>query len=74
MGLFATYRFGYAVAIVEIGFACLCRYLQGLPVAERAPISGGCGRQLPVRQLPIGTKRLNFYPDRAIFSNHKVRY
>jgi hypothetical protein len=35
MRLFATYRFGYAVAIVEIGFDYLCRYLQGLPVAAR---------------------------------------
>jgi hypothetical protein len=33
MRLLATYRFGYAVAIVEIGFDCLCRYLQ----ASRSP-------------------------------------
>jgi hypothetical protein len=74
--LFATYRFGYAVAIVEIGFDCLCRYLKGLPVDERSQISGGYDRQLPVRQpaQPIGTNRLNFLPDRAILSNNKVRY
>jgi hypothetical protein len=69
-----TYRFGYAVAIVEIGFDCLRRYLQGPPGRRACTDFGRVWSTAASSSTaqPSGTKRLNFCPYCAIIANNKV--